>query len=46
MPEPQNELGAAGATASTAPKNVAEQSDVVITMLPDSSDVEEIEGNE
>jgi len=37
---PQNELVAAGAQAGSSPKHVAEQSDVVITMLPDSPDVE------
>jgi 2-hydroxy-3-oxopropionate reductase len=38
----QDELVAAGARAGTSPKNVAEQSDVVITMLPDSPDVEQV----
>ncbi len=41
-PGPQNELVAAGAIAGTSPKHVAEQSDVVITMLPDSPDVEQV----
>ena len=41
-PGPQNELVAAGATAGKSPLNVAEQSDVVITMLPDSPDVEQV----
>ncbi len=36
------ELVAAGARPVKAPKNVAEQSDVVITMLPDSPQVEEV----
>jgi len=31
-----------GATSATSPKAVAEQSDVVITMLPDSPEVEEV----
>ncbi len=39
---PQNELVAAGAMAGTSPKHLAEQSDVVITMLPDSPDVEQV----
>ena len=38
----QDELVAAGAKAGTSPKNVAEQSDVIITMLPDSPQVEEV----
>ena len=37
---PVDELAAEGATAATSAKEVAEQSDVVITMLPDSPDVE------
>jgi 2-hydroxy-3-oxopropionate reductase len=41
-PGPQNELVAAGATAGKSPKHVAEQSDMVITMLPDSPDVEQV----
>ena len=41
-PGPQNELVSAGATAGASPKHVAEQSDVVITMLPDSPDVEQV----
>jgi 2-hydroxy-3-oxopropionate reductase len=36
------ELVAQGATAASSPKEVAEQSDVVITMLPDSPDVEQV----
>ena len=39
---PENELVAAGATAGKSPQHVAEQSDVVITMLPDSPDVEQV----
>lgn len=38
----QEEVVAAGARAGTSPKNVAEQSDLVITMLPDSPDVEQV----
>src|SRR5512139_1457912 len=41
-PGPQNELVAAGAIAGMSPKHVAQQSDVVITMLPDSPDVEKV----
>jgi 2-hydroxy-3-oxopropionate reductase len=37
---PVEELVAAGATAAQSPRQVAEQSQVVITMLPDSPDVE------
>ncbi|MCI0475803.1 MAG: 2-hydroxy-3-oxopropionate reductase [Anaerolineales bacterium] len=37
-----DELIAAGARAGTSPKNVAAQSDVIITMLPDSPQVEEV----
>ena len=33
--EPVNELVAAGAKVGTSPQNVAQQSDVIITMLPD-----------
>lgn len=36
------ELVAAGARAADSPKNVAAQSDVVITMLPDSPEVEQV----
>ena len=36
------ELTTAGAAAADSPKNVALQSDVVITMLPDSPDVEQV----
>jgi 2-hydroxy-3-oxopropionate reductase len=34
------ELVAEGVSAASSPKDVAEQSDIVITMLPDSPDVE------
>src|SRR4026209_1921530 len=37
---PVQELGGAGAKAASTPKEVAAQSDVVITMLPNSPDVE------
>ena len=36
------ELVGAGAKAATTPREVAEQSDIVITMLPDGSDVESV----
>ena len=36
------ELVAEGASAASSAKNVAEQSDIVITMLPDSPDVEAV----
>ena len=39
---PVEELLAAGASEAAAPKAVAEQSDVVITMLPDSPDVRQV----
>ncbi len=42
VPEPQHELVAAGAQAGTSPRHVAQVSDVIITMLPDSPDVEEV----
>ena len=35
-----SELAAEGATKTDSPKEVAEQSDIIITMLPDSPDVE------
>ena len=40
--ESQNQVIAAGAQAGASPKNVAEQSEIVITMLPDSPDVEQV----
>jgi 2-hydroxy-3-oxopropionate reductase len=40
--ELQKAVVAVGAQAGTSPKQVAEQSEVVITMLPDSPDVEEV----
>ena len=39
-PKPVDELAAAGATAAASPADVARQSDVIITMLPDTPDVE------
>ncbi len=41
-PGPMNELAAEGARAASNPGAVAEQSDVVITMLPDSPQVQEV----
>ncbi len=41
-PAAQNELVAAGAQAGASPKTVAQQTNVVITMLPDSPDVERV----
>jgi 2-hydroxy-3-oxopropionate reductase len=38
-PEKAEELGEGGATVAASPKEVAEQSDITITMLPDSPDV-------
>ncbi|MBW4525557.1 MAG: 2-hydroxy-3-oxopropionate reductase [Phormidium tanganyikae FI6-MK23] len=37
-----NNLATQGATPATSPKQVAEQSDIVITCLPDSPDVESV----
>ncbi len=37
-----DELASAGARSADSPREVAEQSDVVITMLPDGSDVESV----
>jgi 2-hydroxy-3-oxopropionate reductase len=39
-PRPVEELVAAGATAASSPVEVARQSEIVITMLPDTPDVE------
>ncbi|HEX2742159.1 MAG TPA: NAD(P)-binding domain-containing protein, partial [Rubrobacter sp.] len=40
--EKAEELASEGATVAGSPKEVAEQSDVIITMLPDSPQVEEV----
>ena len=40
--EKADELAADGATVAGSPKEVAEQSDVIVTMLPDSPQVEEV----
>lgn len=39
---PVEELAAEGGVPASSPKEVAERSDVIITMLPDSPDVEEV----
>jgi 2-hydroxy-3-oxopropionate reductase len=41
VPEPLKELAGAGATVAASSREVAEQSDVVITMLPNSPHVEQ-----
>ena len=41
-PEVVNELVSQGAVSASSPKEVAQASDVVITMLPDSPDVREV----
>ena len=41
-PGPMNELVAQGARAANSPREVAEQSNVIITMLPDSPQVQEV----
>jgi len=41
-PKPVAELAAAGAREAASPKQVAETSDIVITMLPDSAEVEQV----
>jgi 2-hydroxy-3-oxopropionate reductase len=44
--EPVDELAEDGATAASSPKEVAENSDVMVTMLPDSPQVEEVVAGE
>ena len=44
--EKADELGKDGATVAGSPKEVAEQAGIIITMLPDSPQVEEILGGE
>ena len=44
--EPVDELAAEGAAAGDSPRGVAEASDIVITMLPDSPQVREVVGGE
>src|SRR5918993_5136630 len=44
--EKAEELGEAGATVAASPREVAEKSDVVITMLPDSPQVREVVAGE
>jgi 2-hydroxy-3-oxopropionate reductase len=41
-PEVVNELVSQGAVSASSPKEVAQASDVIITMLPDSPDVKEV----
>jgi 2-hydroxy-3-oxopropionate reductase len=45
-PEKAEELGKEGATVAATPREVAEKSDVVITMLPDSPQVREVVAGE
>jgi 2-hydroxy-3-oxopropionate reductase len=45
-PEKANELGEAGATVAKSPKDVAENTDIIITMLPDSPQVSEVVAGE
>jgi 2-hydroxy-3-oxopropionate reductase len=44
--EPVDELAEDGAAAASSPKEVAENSDVIVTMLPDSPQVEEVVAGE
>lgn len=41
-PEPMAELAREGASAARSPREVAERSDIVLTMLPTSKEVEEV----
>ena len=45
-PEKAEELGKRGASVASSPAEVAEKSEVVITMLPDSPDVRSVVGGE
>jgi 2-hydroxy-3-oxopropionate reductase len=45
-PEKARELGEAGASVAASPKEVAESSDIIITMLPDSPQVREVVAGE
>ena len=45
-PEKANELGEAGATVANSPKEVAENTDIIITMLPGPLEVREITASE
>ena len=45
-PEKAEELGEDGATVAATPREVAEKSDVIITMLPDSPQVREVVAGE
>jgi len=44
--EPVDELAEDGAAAASSPKDVAENGDVIVTMLPDSPQVEEVVSGE
>ncbi len=44
--EKADELAEEGATAAASPREVAEQSDIVVTMLPDSPEVREVVAGE
>ena len=45
-PEKANELGEAGATVAKSPREVAQNTDIIITMLPDSPQVSEVVAGE
>jgi 2-hydroxy-3-oxopropionate reductase len=45
-PEKANELGEAGASVANSPKEVAENADIIITMLPGPPEVQEIVASE
>jgi 2-hydroxy-3-oxopropionate reductase len=45
-PEKANELGEAGASVANSPKELAENTDIIITMLPDSPQVSEVVAGE
>jgi 2-hydroxy-3-oxopropionate reductase len=45
-PEKAQELGEAGASVASSPREVAQKSDVIITMLPDSPQVREVVAGE
>lgn len=42
LPDPVRELVASGAKAGSSPKDVAEQSEIILTMLPNSPQVKEV----
>jgi 2-hydroxy-3-oxopropionate reductase len=45
-PEKAQELGEAGASVASSPREVAQKSDIIITMLPDSPQVREVVAGE